>query len=74
TLVARLVSAADPNTAIVDRLIRFYTAGGNFLGEDRTDSQGIATLTILKSARKQQYRAVFAGDAHWLESSATAGG
>ena len=74
TLVARLVSAAG-GSPIPGRLIRFSTAGGTFLGESRTNGDGIATLPVPKSIRnpKEQFRAVFAGDPQWLEASATAG-
>ena len=76
TLVARLASAANPATGIGGRLIRFSTAGGTFIGQSRTNAQGVATLPVPSTLRspKQRFLAEFAGDSQWLAASATAGG
>jgi M6 family metalloprotease-like protein len=73
-LVALLGSADDPGTTIGNRLIRFYTVGGRYLGQRTTGSDGLARLGLPRSFRSRHFRAAFGGDAEWLGASATAGG
>lgn len=69
-LVARLSELEAPQNPIAGRTIDFYS-DGELVGSDQTDSDGVTTVAVPLGHRgaNRTYKAVFAGDDLYMESS-----